>query len=139
MTGALPVVKEGRYAIASSTSTAKVWIDSVECTGTGCASLPLSAGPHDIRIDVSSSNHADNVEVSIEGIYLVKGNVHSGDGHTNHGQAKKDQILNLAADHDWRGDIASNLHNGQGDDAHNGDHHATVTVKDRGNSSNNFE
>ncbi len=56
MTGVFSVSNEGTYAFASANSTAKLWVDSVECSGSGCAALPMSAGLHNLRIDVSSTS-----------------------------------------------------------------------------------
>lgn len=67
MTGVFPVATQGNYAFASANATAKLWIDSVECAGVGCNALPLAAGLHDIRVDVSSATPAASMSITWSG------------------------------------------------------------------------
>ncbi len=66
MLGAIVVQKEGNYTFNVG-GTAKAWVDSVSCEANGCSALPLSAGTHQLRVDVSSTSGATSMSVAWAG------------------------------------------------------------------------
>ncbi len=66
MSGVLRVKTEGDYAITVA-GEAKVWIENVSCANDGCKSLPLTAGLHQIRVDVASDRPQGSMGVEWQG------------------------------------------------------------------------
>ena len=66
MTGVIRVRTEGRYTISAG-GRAKVWIETIDCANDGCKDLPLTAGLHSIRVDVSSTEPSGSLDVMWSG------------------------------------------------------------------------
>ena len=67
MTGVVQIAQKGEYTFTPG-GAAKLWVENVACeSGTGCTKLPLEAGAHTIRIDVSSTADAASMSVQWSG------------------------------------------------------------------------
>ena len=66
MTGVIRVKTEGRYTITAG-GEAKVWVEGLACANDGCKDLPLTAGPHSIRVDVKSPQAEGSMNVQWSG------------------------------------------------------------------------
>ena len=67
LTGSIPVSTEGRYSFTAESAGTNLWVDNVSCANQGCASLPLGAGSHSIRIDKSSSTPDSSLNIQWSG------------------------------------------------------------------------